>query len=404
MIPEAALDDLRARNPVTSVAGKWVNLRRGGKAGWQVGPCPLHSANPAARDSTSFECNDERWVCASCQDGGDVIKLVQLRERLDFRAAVDWLGGAREIDPAEERRRSEEAARRKQQHEQASARFREQERERCWAYWQDARPAAHTLVHRYLTEARGLPEIPELWGRLRYHAHMPYYGPRAAYEREDGSRGRAMPPLLHKGPAMLAPILGPDGRFAGLHITWIDLAQEKGKLRLCDAEGQPLPAKKVRGSCSAGRIELIRCPAAHRLVIGEGIETVATVAAALLRSGHAEGTAFWTGVSMGNIGGKPAGSVTHPTLKNAAGRARRVPGPEPDLSAPSIPIPASVREVVLLGDADSDRLTTEHALERARRRFLAGATWRRIRIVWPPDGRDFNDLLQAATAAEVPHA
>ncbi|MDR6952308.1 hypothetical protein J2X65_001663 [Ancylobacter sp. 3268] len=398
MISDAALDDLRARNPVTAIAGKWVSLRerRGSKPGWLVGPCPLHSTDPFAKDSTSFECDAERWVCVVCGDGGDVIKLVEKREGLSFRKAVAWLGGTQEIDPEEQKRRDAEAAKKKARNEAAAAKFREDERERCWAYWNEAMPADHTTVEQYLTGPRGLPpeSPPILWGRLRFHPRMPYYGPRTTHLRADGSRGRDYPNLLHTGPAMLAPILGPDGRFAGLHITWLDMADAKGKLCLADpATGEILPAKKVRGSMGGGRIELIRLPAPRRLVIGEGIETVLSVACALLALGRAEGVAFWSGIALGNIGGRAAETVKHPTLKDAAGRARRVPGPVPDMEAPGIPIPAGVEEVTLLGDADSDRFTVEAALERARVRFSAGVDWRRVRIVWPPDGRDFNDLL-----------
>jgi len=39
------------------------------------------------------------WVCAACSDGGDVIRLVEKALGLDFKGAVEWLGGIRQIDP-----------------------------------------------------------------------------------------------------------------------------------------------------------------------------------------------------------------------------------------------------------------------------------------------------------------
>src|ERR1035437_4678314 len=86
--------------------------------------------------------------------------------------------------------------------------------------------------------------------------------------------GAASTKPVHTGPAMLAAIVGADGRFSGLHITWLDLARPKGKAEVPDpTTGDLLPAKKVRGSKSGGRIEIVPRAAPRRLIIGEGIET-----------------------------------------------------------------------------------------------------------------------------------
>ena len=74
MISEPALAELKLSNPCHQVSAQYVRLRpRGDKF---IGPCPIHSTNPQARDSTSFECDADGWRCAVCHDGGDVIKLV----------------------------------------------------------------------------------------------------------------------------------------------------------------------------------------------------------------------------------------------------------------------------------------------------------------------------------------
>ncbi|MCS0503611.1 DUF7146 domain-containing protein [Ancylobacter mangrovi] len=221
MITASALDDLRARNPVPDIAGRWVSLRRGSRAGRFIGPCPLHSKDPHAKDSTSFECWADGWVCATCQDGGDVIRLVELYERLDFRAAVQWLGGAQEVDPAEEARRAREQAEAKARAARDDNAFRERERADLWSRWSEAKPWPGTPVDDYLRLRRLVAPPGAL---LRAHPALPYVVAAPDAQSRPGWR------RLHSGPAMLAAILGPDGRFAGLHISWIDLAQPKGKL------------------------------------------------------------------------------------------------------------------------------------------------------------------------------
>ena len=52
----------------------------------------------------------------------------------------------------------------------------------------------------------------------------------------------------------------------------------------------------------------------------------------------------------------------------ADNRPQRVAGPEPDLNQPGIAIPDSVRDLVLLGDGDSDRFLTQCFIARAAKR------------------------------------
>jgi hypothetical protein len=94
------------------------------------------------------------------------------------------------------------------------------------------------------------------------------------------------------------------------------------------------------------------------------------------------------------MAGKSAEPVRHPTWKDGRGRTRRVPGPKPDLAAPSIIIPESVDDLVLLGDGDSDRFLTQCALARATARYSRAG--RVVRTAWAPDGMDFNDIVRAA--------
>ncbi len=387
-ISDAELEDLKARNPCDQVAARWVTLRKHGKK--MIGPCPMCSPDPQARDSTAFECSADSWVCAKCADGGDVIKLIARHESLDpkkdFRKVVEILGGTRAIDPEEAARAQAARDRIRAERERENQIFRDRELKTLFATWHNADELAGTIAERYL-ERRGLVIPPAKPSRMRYRRDHPFFAP----DRSE----------IHRGPAMLAAIVNAEGKFRALHATWLDLDRANGKASIADPKtGATLPAKKVRGSKAGGRIELVPIADPKRLIIGEGIETVLSVYAALARSGRdLAGTAFWSAVDLGNLAGKAAGSVPHPTTRTETGRPARVPGPVPDREAPGLAIPESVDELVLLGDADSDRFTTECALVRAAARYARPG--RSVRLAWAAPGRDFNDMLQAGDLAKI---
>jgi hypothetical protein len=143
-------------------------------------------------------------------------------------------------------------------------------------------------------------------------------------------------------------------------------------------------------------------------VLGEGAEKVIAVWQALderARAGELpigrfslDQTAFWSACDLGNLAGKAADSVRHPTLKHASGRAARVAGAVPDLDGPAIVIPDTVDDLVLLGDSTSDEFTTRLAMCRAAARYAAPG--RRVRVAWAPAGLDFDDLWRLATNDE----
>lgn len=376
-LSSAELQDLKDRNPCDQVARRWVALRKNGRA--MVGPCPICSLDPAKRSSTRFEATEDGWVCAACSNGGDVIKLVMLHEEIDFLAAVAWLGGAQKIDPEVEAIRAAELAAKNAKRENDNAFYREKERKELWQIWNHAVPAAGSPVEDYL-RLRGLT-LPPGCRRLKCVPSMPYF-----------NHGGSDAQVIARAPAMLAPIIR-EHKFTGLHFTYLDLSQPKGKARIRDPEtGDELPPKKVRGSKTGGLIELVRVADPLQLIMGEGIETVLAVWRALEWSGQdLARTAFASAIDLGNLGGKATGTIAHPTLTTEAGRPRRVAGPDPDLTSPAIVIPPSVEDVVLLGDGDSDRVLTECALYRAQVR-LEGPS-RRVRAAFAPEGRDFNDML-----------
>jgi hypothetical protein len=381
-IPESALDELRQRNPVDELAGKWVSLRRAGKK--FIGPCPICSTDRQSRTATRFDCDAESWRCAVCVDGGDCIRLVQKLEGKTFLEAVEWLGGAKEIDAKRAAELDEARKRKTEQRERESNQFRDRERRTLWDIWLNAVPIADTPAEMYLA-LRGIPLPPGV--RLRCVLDMPYFA----------ARGRDQV-VIHRGPVLIAPIIRPDGHFGGVHFApYIDLSKPKGKLQIEDPDTHEiLPAKKARGSKKDGYIDLF--PAVKEpqtLIIGEGIEKTLAVWAALSHLDRdLATTSFRTSVDLGNLGGRAADTVTHPSLKTEKGRPQRIPGPAPDPEMPGIPIPDSVEKIVILGDSTSDRLTTRCAIARAETRWRKPG--RDIRCAWPPDGNDFDDLLRAA--------
>lgn len=406
MIPDDQLDALKDRNPVHAVAGAWVTLRRHRRTAF-VGPCPICSDNPQSKTAARFECDADKWVCAVCEDGGDVIKLVAKREGIDFRAAVDRLGGVRDeiATPDIARRRGLKDLRagvaadavpyddatlaaawraghadgRRQADYAAFARNRE--RERLRSFLRASTRISGTPVEHYLA-GRGLI-VPDN-ARLRFHPAMHLF-----------TSGREVEPVVaHVGPAMLAPFYGADGAGIGLHITWLDQNGPKGKARVIDPEtGEVLPAKKMRGSKAGGYIDLGGAPDARRMIAGEGIETVAAVYTALLRAGRdLSATAFRAAGDLGNLAGRAVATIPHPTLKTSADRVQRVPGLDPDLTSPALPVPDAIEELVLLGDGDSDPFTTGAAMERAKARHARPG--RLVRVAFAPRGFDFDDLLK----------
>lgn len=379
------LDDIKARNPLDVIAGGYVKLRRAG--GRLVGPCPICGGRAT---SQRFEVKpDGNWVCAVCPDGGDVIHLVMKVEDCDFRGAIEKLGGQRELDAAQAKRLFEAREKKRIAQEGKSAEFREKERKRLWEAWKRAGEIHGTAAARYL-EGRGLV-LPASCPGLRFLAAAPYF-----HGEQLDDRGRKSPIILHKGPAMLAAFIRADGKFGGLHTTWLSADNPPKKVELHDPEtGELLNAKKMRGSKAGAHIAIALIDNPRRLVVGEGIETVLAVWTAYHQAQRSiEDTAFWAAGDLGNMAGRSVKTVPHPTLKRPNGRAVSVPNDQPDPDDPGLSIPDSVEELILLGDGDSEPVLTKFAMLRAARRYAREG--RNIRIAFAPAGLDFNDVLRGA--------
>ena len=356
-----------------------------------VGPCPRCGGN----DRFSVRPSKQVFNCRG-SGGGDVIAMVMHACAVEFIAACEIITG--EPPPGagtalteESRKKAEEikarALEKQRRREHDDNLYRARERKTVFDIWANAHPLAGSSGADYLA-LRGLefPATPAGRSeRLKCVESMPYHTDRET--------------VVHRGPALIAPIVDGDRKFRGLHFTYLDLAQPKGKLALQDAHSAPgvlHDAKKSRGSKQGNAIALLGPPDPAQLVLGEGIEKLIAVYMALAAAGRPiEQTTFWSAADLGNLAGKANGTVSHPTLKNEkTGRPQKIAGPVPDFDAPAIVIPDSVTDLVLLGDSTSDPFTTRLALARAAARYARPG--RTVRVAWAPADVDFDDLLRAA--------
>jgi hypothetical protein len=381
MIPQAAIDDLLDRVDIVDVASKYVALRGRGRT--KIGPCPICSTDSTSKTSTKFVVapakSPRNFLCAACGNGGNAIKLVMLAENLSFPAAVERLGGTRAVDPEEAAKRDAARKAEQEKRERISAKFREDERKRLYSIWKGA--AAHPLdmVRAYYAR-RDLILPPDF--HVRFLPNAPYF---------HGEDENKKPRVIYRGPCQIVPVLAPAGKFAGLHFTWLDLSQDKGKAIIFDPEtGEILPAKKVRGSKAGGYIHLSGdASICTTQISGEGIETTDALYTSMIRTGRdVSRVLFRPAVDIGNLSGRAIETVAHPTAKTDKGRPQRVPGAVPDMDSPAMFVPEQIDELILLGDGDSDPFTTRLALVRAGRRHARPG--RTIRCPMAPAGEDFD--------------
>lgn len=396
---DAWVNEARAVTVAELVDRRGIRLGKG--AVERMGPCPVCGGT----DRFGINVRKNVFICRGSGRGGDAIALVQYLDGADFLGACETLTGRQpprgegtraspeDLAARAEERRAKEAAR-----EASSDRYREKERRALYAHWLGAKPAPGSPVQAYF-ELRRLKLSPFM--PLRYMPVAPYF-----HGREPDGRGGTCARIIHRGPAMVAEITDATGTFAGLHTTWLDLSQPKGKAAIFDPDtGEVLPAKKVRGSKQGNRILLVRAgsgaPVAQ--IAGEGIETVCAVWTALSGAGEdLRRTEFVSGVDLGNLAGKALDRVPHPTrtATDARGRTRAsmVPGAEPDFESAAMFVPPAIQRLTLLGDGDSDPFATGLSMERARCRHAA--TVPHVAVAWPPAGMDFDDLLRASLAKE----
>jgi hypothetical protein len=390
------IDEARRVKVASFCQARQIRLRPGD----QGQPCP----GCGGRDRFSVNPKKNVWNCRQSGFSGDAIALAQHIDGSDFLGACEAVTGrpppGRESSETDAERREREArlAKREEQRiaEEArqarvNAEYREAERRRAWGFWRRSLPLPETPAEAYLAKRR-IRTHPT--ARLRYAPDM------ELWNRPGGV-------VAHKGPAIVGAIEGVDGRFCGLHVTWIDLETPKGKAEIVDPEtGTLLPAKKVRGSLKGGSIRLVAGgEKVKRWFLGEGYETVFSVYWSLVEAGSplVEGAEFRSGVDLDNIGGKAAGRVRHPTktFVDSRGRVRPVFVRDEEPIAPEkdwavIHIPPHVEELYLLGDGDSDSFATKLAMRRAAKRFSREYPALTVKLAMSRDGLDFGDMRMEA--------
>lgn len=267
------------------------------------------------------------------------------------RSACDWARAfcgisARETDWRRGERivaaRRRDAERRERAEREAAAK-RTRSRCRARAIWDAARPIAPgSLVHRYLS-SRGI-DLAAFGATptLRLHPALSFFVP-----REPGGLHDRRYQEVHVGPAMVAAVQSPDHSLVGVHCTWL-APDGDGKAVIEDA-GARLPSRKIFGEPSGGHVRF--GSAGAQMVVGEGIESTLTVAAAV-------GVGAWAALSLANL------------------RAR---------------LPANVREVILALDNDErdPALAERHKRIAIAAHAAAGAN---VHLLLPPLGSDWNDV------------
>lgn len=273
------------------------------------GPCPVCGGT----DRFAIHTKKNTFHCRGCGISGvGVIDLVMKTENLEFIPACETITGKRVSDPidekrAEENRRKleEDQARRAAETERYRRRARQDGHDVWYSGWTpDGAGAVVPYLARRALSFEGHPAVGSIADLpIREYDRLPWV---EDYEAEDGRRAYR---TLHTGPAMLlaivmpARLLQPDrlGRFGGVHQTWIDLDQPKGKLVLPpDDKGKARPAKKMRGMKQGGAIPLYTPPKPRRIVMGEGAESTLTP---FCHAFEPE-TAYWAGGDLGNMAGK----------------------------------------------------------------------------------------------------
>lgn len=339
-----------------------AGLKRAGRE--LTGPCP----QCGGRDRFSVNLSKRVYNCRRCGGTGGNIDLVMFTLGRSFPAALDWLCGDRqELSASELAERERRALENKRRNEERSQRERARSIRQAQEIWTACLPAEGTAVRDYLSlrgiDAQAWPALPPA---IRFHPHLPYMQQISGQWIE-----------IHRGPAMVAAMQGPDGRFRGVHRTWIDASQPKGKPVILHPEtGERLKVKLTLGSAKGSAIRLTR--AAPVMVMGEGIETTASALVADIP----EGAGYWAGISLGNMGGQ-----------RQLGQGLKFAG-LPDMSdADAWVPPIGTDRLIFIQDGDSEPKLTRAKLLAGLRRAMIARPGLRGQIVHPGQGVDLNDVL-----------
>ncbi len=370
-----------------------------------AGPCP----SCGGKDRFSINVRMQAFNCRQCGGKGrDGISLMALANHHNLHQRKGLLGACadvlgREVPDADQRETDKDrqdrldriAERKRQNEEQAQAAgdqqnaFREREVRKARGIWLQSPERPDALLGEYLYRRTGYRMHEAVFANLRLAPNCTYW---------HGRDNRGFEIAFYSGPAMVAPFVNVEGAITGCHQTWIDIRNPpKFRAKLLDADGSPLPAKKMRGVKRGSFIPLFGLMTSARWVGGEGIENGLSIAGA---EGFRADTFYFAAGDLGNLCGPadPKSSFAHPheTMQDRRGRIRavRVQGPVPKQDqAPdeAMRIPDHVDHLVMLADGDSEPIMTAAAMARAEARF--DRQDREIEIWWAPVGQDFSELM-----------
>jgi DNA primase len=97
-IPEATINEIRARVDVVDFVGRYVQLKKAGRN--HKGLCPFHDEK-----TPSFNVSSDKQIfhCFGCQAGGDVVGFLMKHENLTFPEAVRTIARECGVEVPEER-------------------------------------------------------------------------------------------------------------------------------------------------------------------------------------------------------------------------------------------------------------------------------------------------------------
>jgi DNA primase len=161
LFPSGFVDDLKSRVDIVQVVQERVQLRKAGGASWK-GLCPFHGEK-----TPSFNVHGDKgfFHCFGCGVGGDVIKFVEMYDKVSFPDAVRQLAAraGMTVPEPEDAKADAESTREREAllkiHEVAAAWFKAQ---------LEARPAGGRGARRRDESADNRPRGPR-----RSHGHGP---------------------------------------------------------------------------------------------------------------------------------------------------------------------------------------------------------------------------------------
>jgi hypothetical protein len=373
---------------ILSIAERLTKLRRAGVD--YLGNCPAGCTTHG--DGFVVSPKKSIFLCRPSGATGNVIVMARHALGCGFAEALEYVTGEsrpdRSHDETDEERERRAAARaerdasiaeRRSQDEADELAKRRRDEEAVAEIVKRAVPIAGTHAEAYL-RARGLTPARRLVADLKFISDLDYWG------MADGNAKSKT--ILASLPAMVAIIRNVAGEIMGVHQTFLDTVEPR-KWKPIGSSANA--AKKVRGEARGGMIRLGLL--GDKLALSEGIETGLSWHAL----GHGpEDISLAAAISLGNMAGGCTGSIAHRTAVGTNGKPVMVRNGVPDMDKPGVILPDDVREVILLGDGDSDPMATHAAVATAGRRFHAQGRVAAVHFAEP--GLDWNDVLMRQRA------